>query len=219
MKIGMIGAGFVARGLTALAVRQGHQVMLSNSRGPRSLYTAAAMLKSEVGTVAEAIGFGDMLVLAIPVYAYPDLPVDLFDGKLVIDAGNYHPHRDGQIAELDERQTSSSAMLAKQMPKARIVKAFNSILAPDLDDLLNNGPSDPPRALPIAGDDEDAKRIVADLHREFGLDPLDAGSLADSWRFETNKPSYCARLIRPQLIERLAMAERDVEWPPGHWDN
>lgn len=218
MKIGMIGAGYVARAITGLAVKRGHDVMLSNSRGPRSLYTAKAMLGCEVGTVEEAIAFGDVILIAVPFFAYDDLPADLLDGKLIIDAGNYHPKRDEQVPELDERKTTSSEMLAAQIPNARVVKAFNAILATDLEDLLRDGPADPRRALPIAGD-EGAKQVVAALHEDFGLDTVDVGGLENSWRFETNKPAYCARLTRPQLIERLALAERNVEWPAGHWDN
>ena len=82
MRIGMIGADYVARALTGLATRFGHQVMLSNSRGPRTLYTATAMLNCAAGTVSEAIEFGEMIVIAIPFYAYENLPHAAWDGRL-----------------------------------------------------------------------------------------------------------------------------------------
>jgi predicted dinucleotide-binding enzyme len=217
MKIGIIGAGYVARAIAALAIKHGYQVMLSNSRGPRTLYTTCAMLKCDAGTVSEAIAFGEIVVVAIPFYAYDELPFAALDDKLVVDAGNYHPRRDGQIKVLDDRETTSTQMLADRIPDAKIVKAFNAVLAPDLDELTHTGPSDPRRALPIAGNDGAAKSKITELHEEFGLDVVDVGPLSESWRFETNKPAYCARLTKSQLIERLAMAKRDSDWPQGHW--
>lgn len=218
MKIGIVGAGFVARGLTALAIAQGHEVMLSNSRGPRSLHSAAPMLKCQVGTVEQAIDFGEIVILAVPLYAYPDLPLEKFAGKIVVDAGNYHPKRDDLIEALEGQALATSEWFRRMAPGARMVKGFNAILATDLDDLAANGPSDPLRALPIAGEDAEALRILAALHCQFGLDPLETGPLADSWRFETNMPAYCARLDRAALLERLVLAERGRPWAYKHWE-
>lgn len=218
MKIGMIGAGFVARGLTALAVKQGHVVMLSNSRGPRSLHSTAPMLGCQIGSVDEAIAFGYMVLLALPLYAYPDLPLAALAGKVVVDAGNYHPKRDEIIPPLEGQAIPSSLWLAEMAPGARVVKAFNAILATDLDAMVKDGPSEPLRALPLAGDDAEAVAAVAALHRELGFEPVEAGPLSESWRFETNMPSYCARLDRAALIKRLHVAERGQPWPYRHWE-
>ena len=70
-------------------------------------------------------------------------------------------------------------------------------------------------ARPVAGDDRDAKAQVMGLVDQLGFDPLDAGSLADSWRFERAKPAYCVRLGIAQLARALAAAERDVDLPDG----
>jgi 8-hydroxy-5-deazaflavin:NADPH oxidoreductase len=216
MKIGIIGAGFVARGLSMLARKSGHEVMLSNSRGPKSLYTARVSLGCEIGTTEEAIAFGDIVVIAIPFDSYSELPIASFDGKIVIDAGNYHPRRDGEVPALLNRETTTSEITAALLPNARIVKAFNAILAIDMEEQAR-ADSERGRALPIAGDDPEAKAAVARLHQDFGFIPYDAGSLKDSWRFERAKPAYCARLDTDTLIQRLAEAQRNVELPDGHW--
>ncbi|MGC5371836.1 NADPH-dependent F420 reductase, partial [Klebsiella pneumoniae] len=89
----------------------------------------------------------------------------------------YYPQRDGQIADLDERRDTTSGLLAKHLPDAKIIKAFNAILAKDLTD--DGRPSGAPerRALPIAGDDPDAKNIVGHIVDQFGFDVVDAGPI------------------------------------------
>src|SRR5208283_5385095 len=101
MKIGVIGAGFVGQAIGKLAVRGGHEVVLSNSRGPQTLFSLPAMIGCKIGTVAEAAAFGDIVVVAVPLLAYRAIPVEPLAGKIVIDTMNYYPQRDGQIAELD----------------------------------------------------------------------------------------------------------------------
>lgn len=218
MKIGIIGAGYVARAITTNAVKHGHQVMLSNELGPKSLYTATAMLKCEAGTIEEAVAFGDVVILSIPFDATFDFDPALLAGKTVIDTGNYHPKRDGEFKPLTERKTTSTQMVADHFADATVVKGFNAILAPDLEELARTGPSEPRRAVPYAADDEKAGAILATLYEEFGLEAYNAGSLADSWRFERNKPAYCSRNTREKLVERLAAADRNVELEDGYWD-
>ncbi|MEX6508903.1 NADPH-dependent F420 reductase [Jiella sp. M17.18] len=211
MKIGMIGAGFVSQGVAQLAIGKGHTVMLSNSRGPETLFSAAKALGCTAGTAEEAAVFGDVVLVAVPLKAIDALPAAALSGRIVIDANNYYPERDGRIAALDARETTTSEMLAKQLPGARIVKAFNAIRAVDLArDARPKGAADR-RALPVASDDAEAKQTVMALIDELGFDPVDAGSLADSWRFERDKPAYGVPLGREKLTAALAAAERDVE--------
>lgn len=217
MRIGIIGAGFVGRAVAQLGVAAGHQVMLSNSRGPQSLSSVPSGIGCAIGTVEEAARFGDVVVVAIPLGHYRSVPVQPLAGKLVIDANNYYPERDGQIAELDAHGTTTSALLAKHLAQARVVKAFSAITAVDLEkDGRPTGVGDR-RALPIAGDDAAAKATVAELLEQFGFDVVDTGSLADSWRFERGKPAYCFHLDRKGLVSALAAAERNVELPDGAW--
>ena len=133
MKIGIIGAGFVGKAIARLAVQAGHEVMVSNSRGPKTLASVPSGTGALVGTVAEAAAFAEVVLVAIPLEHYRSVPVEPLVGKTVVDANNYYPERDGAIAALDARQTTTSAMLAEHLPASHVVKAFNAILANDLE--------------------------------------------------------------------------------------
>ncbi|TGE02569.1 NADPH-dependent F420 reductase [Methylobacterium nonmethylotrophicum] len=217
MRIGIIGAGYVGRAVAQHAVAHGHAVMVANSRGPRSLFSLGVALGCRIGTAAEAAAFGEVVVAAIPLHAYETLPGAELAGKVVLDAMNYYPERDGPIAALDARRATTSGLVAGHLPASRIVKAFNAITAQDLE--ADGRPAGAPdrRALPLAGDDAAAKAAAAELVDQFGFDPVDAGSLAESWRFERAKPAYCVPLDRDGLRRALAAAERDREVAPGSW--
>ena len=217
MKIGIIGAGFIGRTVAKLAVAAGHDAMVSNSRGPKSLSSMPSGIGCKIGTVEEAARFGDIVLIAVPFTAYTEIAPTLLAGKIVMDANNYYPERDGNIPLLDHYETTTSQMLAGHFVDSHVVKTFNAILATDLDTHGRPAGTGDRRALPIAGDDADSKKIVADLLDQLGFDSVDAGQLKDSWRFERAKPAYCVRLDRKNLVEALAAAERDVEVEPGSW--
>ena len=217
MKIGIIGAGFIGRALAALALKNGHEVMISNSRGPQTLLSTAVALRCHVGTAKDAAEFGELVFVAIPFYAYKDIPVAPLAGKIVVDANNYYWQRDGRIPELDSHSITTSEMLAKHLPASLIVKAFNAILQGDLEKDGRPSGTQGRRALPIAGDDLAAKQLLTKLIDAFGFDVLDAGVLSEGWRFERAKPAYCARLDLIGLNEALLAAQVDVEVPDGSW--
>lgn len=208
MKIGIIGAGFVGRAVAKQAIKAGHQVMLSNSRGPQTLFSLKPMIGCETGTATEAAIFGEIVVIAVPLTAIAQLPVAELAGKAVIDAVNYYPERDGQVAELDQQTTTTSEYLAGFLPQSKITKAFNAIQMTDLEtDGLPAG--DPERrALPLAGDDKATKQIIISLYDAFGFDAVDAGALSEGWRFQRAMPSYCVRMTKAELEGVLAQARR-----------
>jgi len=191
MQIGIIGAGSVAGAVAAVATRQGHDVMVSNTRGPNTLSSFVDSIGCKAGTPEEAAAFGDIALLAIPLKAYRTVPVAQLEAKIVLDATNYHPERDGRIGELDRDEITTSELLARHLPKSTIVKAFNAITAADIesDGLPSGWPGR--RALPIAGDDAAAKKVVAELLDELGYDTVDAGPLLEGRRFQKNTPAYC----------------------------
>src|SRR5688572_32862395 len=129
MKIGIIGAGHIGSTTARLFIDAGHEVAISNSRGPETLRELIADLgpNARAMTPAEAARFGEVVLLAIPLKDYTTLPVDDLRGKIAIDAMNYYPNRDGQYAELDSGQLASSEMIAAHLEGARVVKAFNTI--------------------------------------------------------------------------------------------
>ncbi len=208
MKIGIVGAGFVGRAIAKLAIQSGDQVMLSNSRGSQTLFSLRSMIRCEVGTVAEAVAFGDVVVVAVPLSAIGQLPADIFREKIVIDAMNYYPERDGHIAELDEGATTTSEFLLRYLPEAKITKAFNAIQMTQLEsDGLPAG-TQGRRALPLVGDDTEGKKIASDLYEAFGFDTVDGGALSEGWRFERGMPSYCVRMTKAELMEALSAAKK-----------
>lgn len=217
MRIGIIGAGFIGRALARRGVANGHEVMISNSRGPETLHSLPEALGCQIGTTLQAAGFGEVAVVAVPFSKYRSVPAEALAGKVVLDPNNYYPERDGQIAELDERLITTSQMIARHLAQSQVVKAFNAILAADFENTGNPAGTPGRRALPIAADDADAKATVAALQDQFGFDVVDAGPLSDSWRFERGKPGYCLPLDIAGWVKALASAQRDVELPTGSW--
>lgn len=204
--IGLIGSGNIGSTLAKLAVDAGHQVVLSNSRGPQTLTDLVARLgpAASAGTAEQAAAAGDLVVVTIPLHRYREVPVAPLAGKVVIDTDNYYPQRDGQIRELDSAATTTSELLAAHLPTSKIVKAFNNIYFVDLAE-QGTAPGTPGRrALPIAGDDAAAKATVTALVDSFGFDVVDAGPLAEGSRFERDEPAYVARFDAAGMRAALA---------------
>jgi predicted dinucleotide-binding enzyme len=180
MKIGIIGSGNIGANAARLFVRAGHEVVLSNSRGGQGLEALVSELgaKAKAATLEEAAHFGEVVLIAIPFDRFKTLPERAFDGKVVIDAGNYYPERDGKFTELDNDQTTSRELMAAHLKGARLVKGFNTIwfkhLATQGD---TSRPLEDRRAIFIAGDDSKAKEIVARLIEEIGFAAVDTGFL------------------------------------------
>ncbi|MFF4889406.1 NADPH-dependent F420 reductase [Micromonospora chersina] len=190
MKIGIIGSGHIGGTLTRRLRTLGHDVTVANSRGPQSLSDLAAETGATAGTLEEAVQDAELVVIAVPVKVVPDLPAALFDGKLVVDADNYYPQRDGDIPELLDRSLSSSRWTADHLKGARVVKVFNNIQAAHLMDAGKPAGTPGRIALPVAGDDAEAKRVVMQLVDDLGFDPVDGGTLDESWRQQPDTPVY-----------------------------
>lgn len=213
MTIGLIGAGHIGSQVARLAVTAGHDVVLSNSRGPETLAALVSELgpRARAATPEEAARAGDMVVVTVPLKAYRTVPVEPLAGKIVIDTNNYYPERDGHFAELDSESTTTSELLQAHLPRSRVVKAFNHIYASEL--TTHGQPNGTPnrRALVVAGNDAEAKAEVARLLDAFGFDVVDAGPLSESWRIQRDTPGYGPRRTADELRRDLAAATR----PPG----
>jgi len=151
--VGFIGSGGMGSTIARLAVEAGHQVVLSNSRGPETLADTAAELgpRAFAATSGEAAAAGDIVVITVPVKAFPTLPAAPLAGKTVIDTCNYGPERDGHIPELDSTSLTSSELLLRYTPDAMVVKAFNNIFFKHLLSLARPAAADR-SYLPIARD-------------------------------------------------------------------
>ncbi len=220
--IGLIGSGDIGSTVARLAVAAGHDVVLSNSRGPETLADLVAELgdRARAATAREAAAAGEVVVVTIPLKAYREVPVTELAGKVVLDTNNYYPERDGAVAELDEETTTTSELLQHHLPDAHVVKAFNNIFFKNLAELARPSGSPERTTLPIAGDDAAAKATAAALLHEIGYDAHDVGALAEGWRFQRDTPAYVTpyadtaddmasqRATARDLVPLLAAAQR-----------
>jgi predicted dinucleotide-binding enzyme len=187
MRIGVIGSGHIGGAVGERLVQAGHDVAIANTRGVDGVRETAERIGAQPATIEDAAGYGDVVFEAIPFGAYGSLPADALKGKVVVDASNYYPGRDGPMDEV-ENGTPSSRLIADHLGGARVVKAFNTIMASRIRDEYKPA-GDPGRlAIPIAGDDDDAKRLVTQLVDDIGFDAVDAGTLEQSSRQEPGTP-------------------------------
>ena len=217
MKIAIIGAGNIGGNLTRRLTALGHEVAVANSRGPETLADLAAETGATALPVDQVARDAEVVVVTIPQGRVPDLPAGVLDsaadGAVVIDTGNYYPQqRDGRIDEIEDGLTESE-WVSRRLG-VPVVKAFNNVYA---DHLLTRGrpEGDPERAaLPVAGDDQEAKEVVLALVDELGFDGVDAGPLSQSWRQQPGTAVYGTDLPAEPLREALASAspERTPEW-------
>ena len=210
MKIGIIGAGYIGGTAARLFIDAGHEIALSNSRNPHTLEARVEELgpSARTATPAEAARFGDVVLLAVPLKSHRDLPAAELRGKIVIDAMNYYPERDGHIPQLDSGETTSSEMVAGELPGARVVKAFNTIWFEHLKSRGNrNAPLQQRRAIFIAGDDAEAKRVVAQLISEIGFGAYDMGALRDGRNQQPDAPVYNRELTVDEAAALVARRE------------
>jgi 8-hydroxy-5-deazaflavin:NADPH oxidoreductase len=206
MRIGIIGSGNVGMAAARLFVDAGHDVAIANSRDPQTLTEAVGSLgeQAHAASPAQAAEFGEVVVVAIPFGRYRDLPAHELEGRIVADATNYYPARDGNIPVLDSDQMSSSQLLASRLDGASVVKVFNTMPAGTL---ASAGRPDAPMAerlaIFMASDDPEAKRVVSGLVDQLGFAPVDTGSLADSRRQQPGAAVYGAELKQPEAEAAL----------------
>ena len=202
MTIGIIGSGNIGSTIARLAVNAGHNVVISNSRGPASMASLVSSLgdKAKAGTVDDAVRAGDIVVVAIPFGERANLFKDAakYRGKIVVDAMN--PYGDS-MEPIDFGGRGSAEVVADELPGARVVKAFNTLRFSLLASDARPAGSAERIALPIAGDDAEAKQVVSSFIESIGFDVLDVGPLESGRKQEINAPLYGKQL-------RLADAER-----------
>ena len=203
MRIGIIGAGNVGRTLARHFAASNHNnVLIANSREPRTLAALAQQICGHVcgATAADAAAASDVVVLAIPFGRRGELPVTQLAGKIVVDAMNYYPQRDGHIDALDEGRTTSSEVLSAQLPMAYVVKSFNAMRWDHLRDYGHSAGAGMRYGIAVSSDDPYAKHVVIDLIEQMGFGPVDAGSLGEGGRKQQpGAPAYRADLPAEEL--------------------
>jgi predicted dinucleotide-binding enzyme len=209
MDIGIIGAGHIGGSLTRRLAQLGHAVRVSNSRAPETLADLAAETGATAVWAGEAATDADVVIVSIPqknvVNLAPGIVTGARAGAPVIETNNYYPReRDGLIAAI-EAGMPESVWVSEQLG-VPVFKVFNGIFWKHLLEggLARNSPGR--IALPVAGDDAAGKEIVCDLVDELGFDPVDGGTLAESWRQQPGTPVYGADLDAEGVVRALAEA-------------
>ena len=179
LKIGIVGSGRIGSTLGELWLKAGHEIMFSSLDLEHDKALAARLGgKARAGTSREAAAFGEVLLLAVPYSALPQVGRDLADfikGKVVLDACNPIPTRDGEIAAW-AREKGSGLASAELLPGARIVRAFNAIGYAKLPAIAQR--KGERTGMPMAGDDANAIAVASRLVREIGFEPVVIGPLA-----------------------------------------
>lgn len=203
MKIGIIGSGNIGAPLGRLWARAGHEVLFS-SRHPEQLTDLArkAGPNARAGSAEDAADFGDVIMEAVPFGKIPELPVERLRGKVVLSAANYYPERDGKI---DLGRLTQSEWVARNIPGAMLVKAFNMMQARVMEALADGG-GRPGLAIFFAGDDPDARRVAAGLISDARFTPVEVGSLPEGALFQTDGPLYNTQFTPDEAGEALAKA-------------
>ena len=212
MKIGIIGAGKIGAALIKQYSQAGHEVKMTNASGIEKLRTLENETGAKAVTLREAVNDIEVLVISIPLVAIPKLVKSLgqsiSDNTVIIDTTNYYPARDGRIDDI-ENGMPESVWVSTRLTQP-VVKVYNSILAGSLVQAgLPNG-STSRIALPVSGDTEQAKNIVAKLVNDSGFDALDIGNLNDSWRQQPGSPVYCTDLNLSQLKRNIPKAQKEL---------
>ena len=216
MKIGIIGAGHIGGTLTRRLTSLGHQVSVANSRGGDTLSALARDTGAKPVSVTEAARSGEIVIVTIPLKNIPKLPRNLFsglDGVTVIDTCNYYPQqRDGLIQPIEDGMPESR-WVEEQIGHPAI-KVFNNIYAQHLLELGRPAGSPDRIALPVSGDDPSAKETVMRLVDQLGFDPVDAGTIDESWRQQPGTPVYAQDFNADGVRRALSQArpERRTEW-------
>ena len=206
LRIGVIGSGHIGGTIGGLWIKAGHSVLFS-SRHPDELKDMIASLGelAQAGTVEQAIAFGDVVFLAVPYKAIPEVGRDFgaaLKGKIVIDACNATQARDGDITQ-EVNRDGIGVTSQKYLPGTRLVRAFNSmnymVFAKEA-----NRPN-PKLAIPIAGDDAEAVQVAAGLVRDAGFDPVVVGKLADASLFQMGGPGFGQQVTAAELKQKLSL--------------
>lgn len=222
LRIGVIGIGEMGGTLARNWNARGHNLRVANSRGPEAVKEFAAEIGAEAVDIYGAVEDADVVLIAIPFPAVAKLPKDLFnrasESVLIIDTSNFYPDaRDPRIAIIDAGMMESVS-ISQQLGRP-IIKSFNSILFHSLSELGRPEASPGRLAIPVAGDDAQSKQIVMGLANETGFDPVDGGSLEESWRQQPSAPAYCCDYDAEKTREGIGAAVkgkaekiRDNEW-------
>ncbi|MNB80110.1 NADP oxidoreductase coenzyme F420-dependent [compost metagenome] len=215
MRFGIIGAGPIASNISKKLIENGHDVKIADARGIERL--EGKNLSGTPVSVEDVITNIEVLIISIPFQALRTLRnviEKVGEEVIVLDTSNYYPYRDNKIEEI-EHGLVESIWVSNQLGRP-IIKAFNNLLAYTLEYKGTPEGTSGRIAIAIAGDNQSHKQVTMNVVNELGFDPVDSGSLNDSWRQQPGTPAYCTELTKAELIEALQKANK--EKAPIHRD-
>src|ERR1700736_2601395 len=204
-RVGIIGAGKMGMTLARAAVAAGYEVAVASSGPAERIALSVDVLApgAVASTVQDVADSADVIVLAVPVHRFRELPSDVFDGKILVDAMNYWPDTDGEDPELAAADGGSCVVAQAHFPRARVVKSLNQLGYHELDE-YPRAPGAPDRiAVAAVGDDRLAVRTVMHLIDRLGFDPVDGGPLAKGKLLEPDGSPYAETFSADALAQRL----------------
>lgn len=204
--IGILGAGKVGTAVARRGVAAGYDVRIATAKPASELELLVSFVApgAVAGNAADVIDQSDVVVLALPLSKYRTLDPSLFSGKIVIDAMNYWSQTEGMLLEF-EKGLSSSEVVASHLKDARLVRTFNHMGYHEIDEEARPAGDPERRAMAVAGDDAEARRLVAGFIDHIGFDPVDAGSLAAARSFDIGTPVFGAPLNSNTMRQALAL--------------
>jgi predicted dinucleotide-binding enzyme len=206
-RVGIIGAGQLGTALARAARAAGYEVAIASSGTADRIALTISVLApgATASTIEELLDFADLIILAVPAHRFRQLPSDLFDGKILIDAINYWPDTDGEDPELAAAHGGSSVVVQAHFPGARVVKSLNQLGYHELDEYPRDHGVPDRIAVAAAGDDRLAVRTVMHLIDRLGFDPVDGGRLANGKLLEPDGSPYAETFTADALAERLSV--------------
>lgn len=208
-KIAIVGAGNIGGSLGMMLGKAGYEVFYS-SRHPENLeglVKATGPDMAYAGTASEAIAFGDLVILSVPLKSYRDFDTEMkqsLQGKIVIDTSNPYPERDGAMAEEARQDPGGMGIfVSRLLPGARIVRAFNTVFWKDLRRTVNDHGEK--IAIPIASDDQEGVEAAVELVQKVGLDPVVVGGLSTSKLFDVDTPVYATSASAKEVRQKLGL--------------
>jgi predicted dinucleotide-binding enzyme len=206
MKIGVIGSGHIGGTIGGLWVKAGHPVLFS-SRHPEQLKSMVDGMGplAKAGTVADALDFGEAILIAVPYKAIPELAKDYgpkFAGKVVIDPANAVARRDGEDLRAETKEKGIGVTTATYLKGAHVVRAFNSMGYMNF--ARESHRAGEPMAIPMAGDDPHAIEVASQLVKDAGFDPV-VVPLQRAQEFAQGGPLYGKQMTAKELRESFGL--------------
>ena len=210
LRLGIVGAGKLGTTLARAAVEAGYDVAISGSGPPEGIALTVDVLApgARAVTTGEVVRHADVIVLAVPAHRFRELPRDLFDGKVVVDAMNYWEPVDGTDDELEAAPDGTSTIVQRRFAAARVVKSLNQLGYHELEDNRRPPSARDRIAVGAAGDDRLAVRRVMQLVDRLGFDPVDAGPLENGLALEPDGSPFAVTYSARELSDLVAGQRR-----------